>query len=176
MLNFTLWSCFGCDVPARIRIILASDNIILDVELYLIFHCYVICFIFLQQDTFIARLLFLHNRFIEWGFLFKYIQVRIFEVEYIPWIHWPFLCGVCLYTSTCLLSYWEKYAWHRNHYIDDGLVQEIRSSSALAMELRLSCTNPYIYIYIYIYISIVTSSATRYPLRRDIEIVLFILL
>ena len=28
----------------------------------------------------------------------------------------------------------------------DGLVQERRNSSALAMELRLSCTNPSIYV------------------------------
>ena len=33
----------------------------------------------------------------------------------------------------------------------DGLVQERRNSSALAMELRMSCTNPSIYaIYIFI--------------------------
>ena len=31
--------------------------------------------------------------------------------------------------------------WHLGHYID-GLVQEGRNSSALAMELRLSCTKP----------------------------------
>ena len=30
----------------------------------------------------------------------------------------------------------------------DGLVQERRNSSALAMELRLSCTNPSIYTYL----------------------------
>ena len=31
----------------------------------------------------------------------------------------------------------------------DGLVQEIRNSSALAMELRLSCTNPSMWCYLY---------------------------
>ena len=36
---------------------------------------------------------------------------------------------------------------HFNDYID-GLVRERRNSSALAMELRLSCTNPSIYNYI----------------------------
>ena len=30
--------------------------------------------------------------------------------------------------------------WNGSHF--DGLVQERRNSSALAMELRLSCTNP----------------------------------
>ena len=31
-------------------------------------------------------------------------------------------------------------------YYIDGLVQERRNSSALAMEFRLSCTNPLIYV------------------------------
>ena len=31
------------------------------------------------------------------------------------------------------------------YYLFDGLVQERRNSSALAVELRLSCTNPSIY-------------------------------
>ena len=35
-------------------------------------------------------------------------------------------------------------SWHRSPHID-GLVQERRNSIALAMELRLSCTNPSIY-------------------------------
>ena len=34
-------------------------------------------------------------------------------------------------------------AWKQHHI--DGLVQERRNSSALAMELRLSCTNPSVY-------------------------------
>ena len=32
------------------------------------------------------------------------------------------------------------------HTYIDGLVQERRNSSAVAMELRLSCTNPLIYV------------------------------
>ena len=32
--------------------------------------------------------------------------------------------------------------YHKIHHNIDGLVQERRNSSALAMELRLSCTNP----------------------------------
>ena len=36
------------------------------------------------------------------------------------------------------------FSWHWDDHID-GLVQERRNSSALAMELRLSCTNPSIY-------------------------------
>ena len=34
--------------------------------------------------------------------------------------------------------------WMSGEYVD-GLVQETRNSSALAMELRLSCTNPSLY-------------------------------
>ena len=37
-------------------------------------------------------------------------------------------------------------------YHIDGLVQGRRNSSALAMELRLSCNNVYIYFYIYMLI------------------------
>ena len=42
------------------------------------------------------------------------------------------------------------------HHID-GFVQERRNSSALAMELRLSCTNPSIYN-VYLAVSIVIST------------------
>ena len=39
---------------------------------------------------------------------------------------------------------------YNKHYID-GLVHKRRNSSALAMELLLSCTNPSIYIFLYLY-------------------------
>ena len=48
-------------------------------------------------------------------------------------------CITCPALTLCMLHCFEKC---RNI---DGLVQERRSSSALAMELRLSCTNPSIY-------------------------------
>ena len=45
-----------------------------------------------------------------------------------------------------LADLWEFPTLHRSTKTDDidGLVQERRNSSALAMELRLSCTNPLI--------------------------------
>ena len=61
---------------------------------------------------------------------------------------WCFLC--CYREQTAgktaeLLVIWDAMmlTWH--HWNIDGLVQERRNSSALAMELRLSCTNPSIY-------------------------------
>ena len=46
----------------------------------------------------------------------------------------------------CMLRLSFSFSFHHRlkHYID-GLVQERRNSSALAMELRFSCTNPSIY-------------------------------
>ena len=43
----------------------------------------------------------------------------------------------------------EASALHCHHPHSDGLVQERRSSSALAMELHLSCTKPSIYVFIH---------------------------
>ena len=47
---------------------------------------------------------------------------------------------------TPLLAHWNFYslaqAIELHHVQCDGFVQERRNSSALAMELRLSCTNP----------------------------------
>ena len=40
---------------------------------------------------------------------------------------------------------WRYHILTSNHWYIDGLVQEKRNSSALAMELRLSCTNPSIW-------------------------------
>ena len=47
--------------------------------------------------------------------------------------------GDCLYDVNELMENWQLL------YID-GLVQERHNSSALAMELRLSCTNPLIWL------------------------------
>ena len=45
-----------------------------------------------------------------------------------------------------LLVCYERHTQRRTaHYIDE-LLQERRNSNALAMELRLSCTNPSIYL------------------------------
>ena len=44
---------------------------------------------------------------------------------------------------TCSLE-WPALAHHETHHVN-GLVQETHSSSALAIELRLSCTNPSMY-------------------------------
>ena len=43
----------------------------------------------------------------------------------------------------------------------DGLVQERHNSSALAMEIRLSCTNPSIYFLVSIYLSLNSSVASE---------------
>ena len=45
--------------------------------------------------------------------------------------------------DTCI-PFCKPAAWYSKTHMD-GLVQERRNSSALAMELRLSCTNPSIY-------------------------------
>ena len=47
-----------------------------------------------------------------------------------------------LMTLVCFQCVFNVSKWH---YDMNGLVQERRNSSALAMELRLSCTNPSIY-------------------------------
>ena len=62
---------------------------------------------------------------------------------------WHPLCWL-LMTDTCLLSCLLGWKWqgleccyrHSSWCHFDGLVQERRNSSALAMELHLSCTNP----------------------------------
>ena len=43
------------------------------------------------------------------------------------------------------MLYQSGYCWHYQSPHIDGLMQERRNSSALAMELRLSCINPLIY-------------------------------
>ena len=61
----------------------------------------------------------------------------------LSWILW------CVLLSTCIFKFrWQSYdrsergGFNLRHPHIDGLVQERRNSSALAMELRLYCTNP----------------------------------
>ena len=49
----------------------------------------------------------------------------------------------CNYVS--INSNWRKSSLQKQVHDIDGLVQKRRNSSALAVELRLSCTNPSIY-------------------------------
>ena len=70
-----------------------------------------------------------------------YRQPKIKFCKFQIW-WWVYLC---LYLSVKNIA---KYAIvYPIHAHIDGLVQERRSSSALAMELHLSCTNPLIYVY-----------------------------
>ena len=59
--------------------------------------------------------------------------------------------------------YFMFYESHSKHI--DGLVQERRNSSALAMELRLACTNPSIYCFAICYALQFYTKQLEYKLR-----------
>ena len=50
---------------------------------------------------------------------------------------------IALHVQTDIIIYFHTIHQQPHHHFD-GLVQERRNSSALALELRLSCTNPLI--------------------------------
>ena len=98
----------------------------------------------IAQFRFVERLLLVHGR---WSYLrmCKFLKYFFYKNFAFTLCHFwfAFFCGFSAQVRMCTWTL-DEMNWWEQSYID-GLVQERRNSSALAMELHLSCSNPSIY-------------------------------